>query len=528
MSPQRHRVPGHPISRKLESQSNPSFCESVGPCQPFPHEYRHPLHSQKYTRWNEPSGSDIYCCEYSNEQTPHSILGWLRDTDYDGWPQSGTLNLCARIPGLLAFMETDRYFYAQVVVRSSAEGPFQDRRIHITINADHVNMVKFDNETNPDYRQLESRIIQMVKQQSPRPTIRQDNSSIPRTNTDPSDASPLEADPFASRGQPHPNRRSTEPAENNRNNTVIYNLIGGFPGNDDVRNRNVHMDNWPGRGSPYQSSYIARESEPVFSHGPGTSRRDASQGPNSGDQNPYRQSTLSAKTTEAAIRSDRSPFSRLGLFDTVFIIDDTSSMQGQVDSDDKKDWPLDKWTALEECLQHIVDIATTYDKDGVDVQFLKEKDMAQKNIKDSETIFEMLKSIRPRLESEEHQGTFFHQELIKAIDPVLWKYKAYVDERKRGVPCEHPKPLNLIVITDGDADDQDEVEDYLTSVAKELDRLEAPGRHIGIQFVQIGDDKAAAKWLTDLDDGFKERGIRDVSVLYLVLTKRRSLSVQLS
>jgi hypothetical protein len=110
----------------------------------------------------------------------------------------------------------------------------------------------------------------------------------------------------------------------------------------------------------------------------------------------------------------------------------------------------------------------------------------------------------------------------------LWEYKVYVDERKRGVPREHPKPLNLIVITDGDADDQDEVEDYLTSVAKELDRLEAPGRHIGIQFVQIGDDEAAAEWLTDLDDGFKGRGTRDVSVLRLVLTKHRGLSVQLS
>ena len=428
----------------------------------------------------------------------------------------------------MAFAETDCYLYIQVVVRSSAEGPFQDRSIQITINADHVNMVKFDNETNPDYRQLESRIIQMVKQQSPRPIIGQGNSAIPRINTDPSDASPLEADPLAPRDQSYLGRRATEPVESNHNNTIIYNLIGGFSGNDDVPNRNVHMDSWPGRGSLYRSSHIVNEPEPVFSHGLGTSRQDAFQGPNPGDQNPYRQSTLRAKTTEEAIRSDKSLFSRLGLFDTVFIIDDTSSMQGPVDSEDKRDWPLDKWTVLEECLQHIVDIATTYDKDGVDVQFLKEKDMAQKNIKDSRTIFEMLKSIRPRLESHEHQGTFFHQELMRAIDPVLWEYNAYVDERKRGVPHEHPKPLNLIVITDGDADDQDEVEDYLTSVAKELDRLEAPGRHIGIQFVQIGDDKAAAEWLTDLDDGFKGRGIRDVSVLHLVLTKHRSLSVQLS
>ena len=374
-------------------------------------------------------------------------------------------------------------------------------------------MLRFDNETNTDYHQLESRIIQMVKQQSPRPTSGQENSSNPRLSAQSGHTTSTNADPLASRSDFDFNRRATEPVQSNRNNTIIYNVFGGFPANGDVRNSNVQNETWPGRGSPYRSSPIVDEPEPLAGYGGGTSRQDASNRRDSGDQNPHRQSTLRVESPEAAVRSDRSTFSRLGAFDTVFIIDDTSSMQGPVDSEDDSDWPLDKWTVLEECLQHIVGIAATHDKDGVDVQFLKAKTMAQKNIKDTGTILAMLQCIRPRLESDDHRGTFFHQELIRAIDPVLWEYQQYVDDRKRGISREHPKPLNLIVITDGDADDQDEVEDYLTGVARQLDRLEAPGRHIGIQFVQIGDDDEAAAWLTDLDDGFKSRGIRDVSLL---------------
>jgi hypothetical protein len=78
-----------------------------------------------------------------------------------------------------------------------------------------------------------------------------------------------------------------------------------------------------------------------------------------------------------------------------------------------------------------------------------------------------------------------------------------------------PKPLNLIVLTDGEADDEQEVEEYLVETARTLDELGAPKSHIGIQFVQVGDDVEAAEYLRRLDDDLKNlhqnRGIRHVS-----------------
>ena len=72
------------------------------------------------------------------------------------------------------------------------------------------------------------------------------------------------------------------------------------------------------------------------------------------------------------------------------------------------------------------------------------------------------------------------------------------------------KPLNIIVITDGVP--TDDPESVIVSVAKKLDKLEAPPWQVGIQFFQVGEEKGAAEALEDLDDGLKDAngGIRDI------------------
>src|SRR5205085_505745 len=92
-------------------------------------------------------------------------------------------------------------------------------------------------------------------------------------------------------------------------------------------------------------------------------------------------------------------------------------------------------------------------------------------------------------------GTFFSTQLRKAIDPRLQKYREYKEQKAQDPNAERPKPLNLIVLTDGEADDEEEVEEILVETAKELEELKAPKNHIGIQFVQIGDDVEAAEYL---------------------------------
>jgi hypothetical protein len=64
------------------------------------------------------------------------------------------------------------------------------------------------------------------------------------------------------------------------------------------------------------------------------------------------------------------------------------------------------------------------------------------------------------------------------------------------------KPLNLIVITDGEP--SDDVEAPLISCAKKLDKLDAPAWQIGIQFFQVGRDEGARAHLRALDDELAE------------------------
>ena len=80
------------------------------------------------------------------------------------------------------------------------------------------------------------------------------------------------------------------------------------------------------------------------------------------------------------------------------------------------------------------------------------------------------------------------------------KYEEYLDFRRQRRNPLVPKKLNLILVTDGVADDEDEVQEYILSIAERLNELGAPKTYIGIQFVQIGDDPDASKWLQWLDD----------------------------
>ena len=61
-----------------------------------------------------------------------------------------------------------------------------------------------------------------------------------------------------------------------------------------------------------------------------------------------------------------------------------------------------------------------------------------------------------------------------------------------------PKPLNIIVLTDGEP--SDDVESVIIAAARRLDRLDAPAWQVGIQFFQIGQDEQARRHLKRLDD----------------------------
>ena len=70
------------------------------------------------------------------------------------------------------------------------------------------------------------------------------------------------------------------------------------------------------------------------------------------------------------------------------------------------------------------------------------------------------------------------------------------------------KPLNIIVITDGEP--SDEVDTVIIQAAKRLDRMDAAPYQLGIQFFQVGNEPGAKAALEKLDDGLSAGGIRDI------------------
>lgn len=194
--------------------------------------------------------------------------------------------------------------------------------------------------------------------------------------------------------------------------------------------------------------------------------------------------TASSVTDTGPSQKD-DPFAFLSTFDTVFLIDDSSSMTGN------------SWREVAAALELIAPICTKYDKDGIDVYFLNHKD---------EPHFH-------KIRSAEEVKAIFRRVSPLGITPTGTSLKAILkpylkDLKKRGEKVV--KPLNMIVITDGRP--SDDPESVIIEAAKKLDAMDAPPWQVGIQFFQVGRDGGAAEALRHLDDGLVERGggIRDM------------------
>jgi uncharacterized protein YegL len=178
-------------------------------------------------------------------------------------------------------------------------------------------------------------------------------------------------------------------------------------------------------------------------------------------------------SSSAAVNDDR--YSFLTSFDTVFLIDDSGSMAGR------------SWRETAQALEAITPICVAHDADGIDIYFLNEKDNAwYHNIKSAATVSEIFSAVRPR------GGTPTGQRLNQILRPYLVRLAANSET----------KPLNIIVITDGEP--SDDVESPIITAAKKLDKLDAPAWQVGIQFFQVGREPGAREHLRQLDDELEE------------------------
>ncbi|GAA5850552.1 hypothetical protein JCM8547_001911 [Rhodosporidiobolus lusitaniae] len=178
----------------------------------------------------------------------------------------------------------------------------------------------------------------------------------------------------------------------------------------------------------------------------------------------------------------------LGRYDVFILVDDSPSMLEN-----------DNWSKTREALVGVVEAIARYDKDGIDLSFLNNEDRKLENVTSPQVVADMFDAIQP----------FGSTPTGVVMDEILRDYVESVEDA-RGTKTR-VKPLLLLILTDGRADDPDMVKDICVEMAQRLDEVRAPPYQLGVQFVQIGDDPEAREFLQDLDDNLKPQlGVRDM------------------
>ncbi|CAI6101026.1 unnamed protein product [Clonostachys chloroleuca] len=195
------------------------------------------------------------------------------------------------------------------------------------------------------------------------------------------------------------------------------------------------------------------------------------------------------------VTNDDDPYAFLTSFDTIFLIDDSSSMTGS------------RWEQVRQVLKNIVPICTKRDKDGIDLYFINHRsnntggasegkaDGGYYNISNLDTVTKIFNGTRPS------GSTPTGERLRSILKPYLAKLDASGDP-------ESVKPINIIVITDGVP--TDDPESVIVQAAKKLDGMDVPLYQAGIQFFQVGSEASASKSLKELDDDLVKQGVRDM------------------
>ncbi|GAA5819945.1 hypothetical protein JCM11251_005421 [Rhodosporidiobolus azoricus] len=190
-----------------------------------------------------------------------------------------------------------------------------------------------------------------------------------------------------------------------------------------------------------------------------------------------------SKTQENALNA-------LAKHDTCFLVDDSGSMEMFWDEQ------------LAPALAAVVRFAAAYDDDGIEICFFNSRE--RKTSRSADEILSVFHHVRPKYTTPTADA------MRRVLEPYMQSFENWhANGKAKGV--SRPKPLNLIVLTDGAPDKDQNPEDVIVATAKRLDGLRAPPFQVGISFVQIGSYTEAAEHLRSLDDDLKEKHqIRDM------------------
>ncbi|KAL7004712.1 hypothetical protein EMMF5_005726 [Cystobasidiomycetes sp. EMM_F5] len=168
------------------------------------------------------------------------------------------------------------------------------------------------------------------------------------------------------------------------------------------------------------------------------------------------------------------PFAALRRYDTVFIIDDSESMEMH-------------WDQTRDAVVGVVEKATKYDDDGVDISFFNNPTVVE-NMRTATQIRSLFNRIDPR------KSTPTAKALTRILEPYLQKLEAAHRAKEQGNASIQPiKPMNVVVLTDGAPDRNESPEGVIVNAGKRLDAIRAPPYQLGFSFIQIGQDDEVGK-----------------------------------
>ena len=221
------------------------------------------------------------------------------------------------------------------------------------------------------------------------------------------------------------------------------------------------------------------------------------QAPNSYGQqqppNPYGQQPSTANQLNVTELEKRLQI--LSQYDIMIILDDSGSMSLNGAHQNTSRWD----EAIEAC-ELILDLATKYDTNGIEVYFLN--DFNELLITAGQSISNEVssKNISP------NGGT----PLGAKLESIFNRYLPIIKQNRTNNITQ--KPFNIIVITDGAPSDKATVKKSIGNLCRELQKMGIqPNEMFGIQFFQVGLDSGATTFLRELDDDLsREEGIPDI------------------
>lgn len=143
-----------------------------------------------------------------------------------------------------------------------------------------------------------------------------------------------------------------------------------------------------------------------------------------------------------------------------------------------------KWEEAQEMTIALAKACEEFDADGISVYLFNDGFQEYKNIKSGgDQVKRMFTENKPM------GGTNTHLVLKKVFDNYF---------------ANPTKPITVLVVTDGEPNDQRAVKTVIIEATKKMNADE----EIGVSFLQIGNDKSCRDFLKELDDELQKQGAK--------------------